>query len=222
VTTRNCKNAWHNETRRSQDAPVKRLTPASDGAGSRGGNVRSVSEARELQAKQKAKRYWAAAIDEQIRRTLIETGCFHADDLDPLGIPPEHSNLKGTRSAWFRNQGLMEKTGAERKVSHKAANGRKAPIHRITAKGRAKLVGTGAGASLARGASQGASSRSGEPAQSDTGVPNPQGPGGVASSPFGAGDGSSEAASGDSPWSPDASPEPLELLPPPNPEAWAA
>jgi hypothetical protein len=110
------------------------------GVGSRGGNVRDLDTARDLQAQVKDKRDWRAAIDEQIRLTLLETGYFHADDLDELRIPPEHAQLKGTRSAWFRNQGFMEKTGAERKVAHKAANGRKAPIHRITPKGRRELT----------------------------------------------------------------------------------
>lgn len=81
------------------------------------------------------------ALVEQIRHTLIETGYFHADDLDQLGVPPEHCNLKGSRSAWFRNKGFMESTGVYRKVAHPAANGRKAPTYRITEKGRAKLVG---------------------------------------------------------------------------------
>jgi hypothetical protein len=120
---------------------------ARTGVGSRGGNVRSVQEARDLQSEQRAKRDWAAAIDEQIRRALIETGYFHADDLDPLGVPPEHCNLKGSRSAWFRNKGFMESTGVYRKVSHPAANGRKAPTYRITTKGRAKLVGVDVGSS---------------------------------------------------------------------------
>lgn len=125
---------------RSGDAE-KALGSAQDaGAGSRGGNVRSVQEARDLQTEQREKRYWAAAIDEQIRRTLVETGYFHADDLDPLGVPPQHCNLKGTRTAWFRNQGFMEKSGVERKISHAAANGRKAAIHRITKKGRDHLL----------------------------------------------------------------------------------
>jgi len=113
------------------------------GVGSRGGNVRDLDMARDLQAQVKDKRDWRDAIDEQIRRTLLETEYFHSDDLDVLGIPPEHVQLKGTRSAWFRNQGFMEKTGDERKVAHKAANGRKAPIHRITSLGREKLVGIG-------------------------------------------------------------------------------
>lgn len=142
----------------------KALGSAQDaGVGSRGGNVRGLDEARDLQAQQKAKRDWAGAIDEQIRRTLLATGFFHADDLDPLGVPPEHCNLKGTRTAWFRNQGLMEKSGAERKISHKAANGRKAAIHRITKKGREELVGLDAGSSSGDRVASVESGESGEP-----------------------------------------------------------
>lgn len=142
-----------------------------DGVGSRGGNVRDLDTAGDLQAQQKEKRDWRDAIDEQIRRTLLETGFFHADDLDALGVPPEHAQLKGTRSAWFRNQGFMEKTGAERKVSHKAANGRKAAIHRITKLGREKLAGVGAGShSKPTGfLGEGGGARSRPPASTDPG-----------------------------------------------------
>lgn len=136
-----CRSRHKNELRR-QSPSATRVNGQESGVGSRGGNLRSVQEARDAQATVKAKRDWSGAIDEQIRRTLIETSYFHADDLDPLGVPPEHCNLKGTRTASFRNRGYMEKSGAERKVSHAAANGRKAPIYRITQKGREKLSGT--------------------------------------------------------------------------------
>jgi hypothetical protein len=151
---------------------------ASDGSGSRGGNVRDLDTARDLQAHVKAKRDWSGAIDEQIRLTLLETGYFHADDLDELRIPPEHVQLKGTRSAWFRNQGFMEKTGAERKVSHKAANGRKAAIHRITPKGRQALtVGVGGGSAEALSPSASAAGHSLHPGEQSapTGAPSPKG-----------------------------------------------
>lgn len=133
-----------------------------NGAGSRGGNVRDLDTARELQGQVKDKRDWRGAIDEQIRRTLLETGYFHADDLDALCIPPEHAQLKGTRSAWFRNQGYMEKTGDERKVAHEAANGRKAPIHRITLKGRELTAGVDV--------SRGATSREAEDSSKGAGI----------------------------------------------------
>jgi hypothetical protein len=156
------------------------------GIGSRGGNVRELDTARDLQAQVKDKRDWSGAIDEQIRLTLLGTGYFHADDLDPLGVPPEHAQLKGTRSASFRNQGFMEKTGAERKVSHKAANGRKAAIHRITPKGRRELT---AGVNADGDPSESGGNRSSDPAstppvsvhpgeqtaQPNAGAPQPKG-----------------------------------------------
>jgi hypothetical protein len=107
-------------------------------------------------------------------RTLLETGYFHADDLFDLGVPPEHDAIKGSQTAAFVCRGHMVKAG-ERKCSHKAANGRKAKIYRITTKGRAKLVGTTAGALPP---AQGASSRSGETPNtargSGAGVPSSQ------------------------------------------------
>ena len=225
-----CRSAHHNEQRRLGVGTDKRLTPGSDGAGSRGGNVRSVSEARDLQAQKRVKRDWSSAIDEQIRRTLIETGYFHADDLDALGVPPEHCNLKGTRAASFANRKLMERSGVERKVSHKAANGRKAPIYRITAKGRAQLVGSDTGTPHVlpgvpgpreqrshgeAACSPAPSVASGEPAQSNAGLPTPQGEGGATTSvPLGAGDELDRVASGETALpteAPDAPPEPLKL-----------
>lgn len=192
--------------------------------GSRGGDVRSVQDARDLQAGVKDKRDWSGAIDEQIRRTLLETGFFHADDLDALCVPPEHSQLKGTRSAWFRNQGFMEKTGAERKVSHKAANGRKAAIHRITPKGRLKLTAGLGGGSASTSApdapAAGHSLQPGEP-QRPTGAPTSKESGRVTNPPVpSASDQSSPVAASTS--HDEAAGETLSLLPPPDPEAWAA
>jgi hypothetical protein len=131
-------------------AGEKALGSAQDGVGSRGGNVRGMDEARDLQTESKDKRDWAGAIDEQIRHTLLATGAFHADDLDELQVPPEHSNTKGLRIGSFSRRELMESTGVYRTVSHAAANARKAPIYRITEKGRqelSKLVGVDAGGS---------------------------------------------------------------------------
>ncbi len=199
-----------------------------DGAGSRGGNVRDLDTARDLQAQVKAKRDWRDAIDEQIRLTLLETGYFHADDLDELCVPPEHAQLKGTRSAWFRNQGFMEKTGAERKVSHKAANGRKAAIHRITPKGRRELT-AGVGARMRQGEPSplagDACLHPGEPQRRPTGNPldrsgpsSPNPPVQGASATTGESPAVTSHAAGDS-----ARPhEVLSLLPEPDPESWAA
>jgi len=119
------------------------------GTGTRGGNVRNLTEARGLQEEQKEKARWTLIVREHIARTLLETCYFHADDLDALGVPPSHCNVKGSQIGSFRSRGLMEKTGQERKVSHAAANGRKAPIYRVSAKGRKELskmlVGVGGG-----------------------------------------------------------------------------
>jgi hypothetical protein len=108
-----------------------------------------MDEARDVQASVKDKRDWAGAIDEQIAGTLLAAGAFHADDLDELGVPPEHANTKGLRIGSFSRRKLMESTGVYRTVSHAAANARKAPVYRITEKGRqelSKLVGHRAGA----------------------------------------------------------------------------
>lgn len=161
------------------------------GVGSRGGNVRDLDTARELQGQVKDKRDWRDAIDEQIRLILLETGYFHADDLDELRIPPEHAQLKGTRTAWFRNQGFMEKTGAERKVAHKAANGRKTPIHRITPKGRRELTAGVRAEASAEGthangqAAYEAPTSCPDPGEQSapTGAPSPKGPGGATNKP---------------------------------------
>lgn len=216
-----------------------------DGVGSRCGNVRDLDTARELQGQVKDKRDWSGAIDEQIRRTLLTTGYFHADDLDPLGVPPEHAQLKGTRSAWFRNQGFMEKTGAERKVAHKAANGRKAHIHRITPKGRRELT-AGVGSENREGSAVRESNSTldrpapvsvGEPTgarssltahpgvqSAPTGVPSEETDRLGLSSPNppvpSVSDQSSPVA--DSTSHDEVTGETLSLLPPPDPEAWAA
>jgi len=204
-----------------------------DGSGSRGGNVRDLDTARDLQAQVKAKRDWSGAIDEQIRLTLLATGYFHADDLDELCVPPEHAQLKGTRSAWFRNQGFMEKTGAERKVSHKAANGRKAAIHRITPKGRRELtVGVGAGGEKPRQGESLSRVRENPLASADPGEPQRRPTGNTSdrsgsSSPNPPAGGASEKDGGSG--VPSQAPEPaarpyeaLSLLADVDPEAWAA
>jgi hypothetical protein len=170
--------------------------------GSHGGNVRELDTARELQATVKAKRDWSGAIDEQIRRTLIGTGYFHADDLDALEVPPEHCNLKGTRAAWFRNRRLMESTDVYRKVSHAAANGRKQPIYRVTPKGRRELTAGLGGGSV------------------DSVTPNAESAAGNSPQP---GEQSAPASGKGSGASSRLAPEPaLSLLPDPDPETWAA
>jgi hypothetical protein len=110
------------------------------GVGSRGGNVRSVTEARQLQTASKGLDRWRLVMEVQIHRTLLATGHFHVDDLDCLGLPPEAFEVRGTLVSAVRASGVMRSTGVTRKVAHKAANARKAPIYAITPKGRTELT----------------------------------------------------------------------------------
>jgi hypothetical protein len=109
------------------------------GLGTRGGNVRSVTEARQLQTASKALDRWRLAMEVQIHRTLLATGHFHIDDLDCLNLPAEAFKVRGTLVSSVRRSGVMRSTGVYRKVSHKAANGRPAPIYEITPEGRTEL-----------------------------------------------------------------------------------
>jgi hypothetical protein len=109
------------------------------GVGTRGGNVRSVQEARDLQTASKQLDRWRLAMEVQAHRTLIQTGHFHVDDLDALNLPPEAFGVRGTLVNSIRCTGVMESTGVYRKVAHAAANARKAPIYRITETGRQEL-----------------------------------------------------------------------------------
>ena len=196
---KDCNNAWHNEQRRSRRSTNKHLTPVSGTEGSRGGNVRSVSEARELQEQQKDKARWTLILREHMARTLLATGYLHADDLYELGVPPKHDAIKGSQTAAFVCRGWMTKAG-ERKCSHKAANGRKAKIYRLTDKGRQELQalvgdsgrsissaaaavsGENPGADAAPGVLTGGSAQGSAPGSSDqplvgvsAGRPTPQG-----------------------------------------------
>lgn len=103
-----------------------------------------------------------------------------------------------------------------RKSSVPTRKGAKSGVYVFTTKGRAQLVGH----RTVDGGNGGPVS--GEPAQSNAGVPEPRGPGGM-NVPSCTGTEQSESASGvSSPQAPDASPEPIELLPAPDPKAWAA
>lgn len=155
--------------------------------GSRGGNLRSVGEAREAQESSKEKARWTLIAREHIARTLTTTGYFHADDMAPLGIPEQHCNVIGSQIASYVNRKLMKKVG-ERKCSHKAANGRKAAIYRITDLGRDRLVGISTGVPSPQGTEGGLSpaGTSADPGESRTGGRGEPGPENrVAASPLG-------------------------------------
>lgn len=79
------------------------------------------------------------------------TGQFHADDLEPLGIPDEHRNVIGSQIAKLVNQKWIVECGRRKSVVP-SRNGAKSNEYRLTERG---VAGLGAG------------------------VPKPQGPGGA-------------------------------------------
>lgn len=102
-------------------------SPDKGRTGSRGGTVRSVEEARELQEASAEKAEWSLKVRRQIALSLLTTGRYHPDDLDCLGIPPACANVIGAQTNSFSRRHFMFEVG-RRKISHKAANGRKAAI----------------------------------------------------------------------------------------------
>lgn len=210
-----CRSRYKNE-RRKQSASDTRVSPVSGGVGSRGGNVRSVGEARQLQTASKPLDRWRLVMELQIHRTLLATGGFHVDALDELDLPPEAFAVRGTLVNSVRARGVMESTGEYRKVAHAAANARKAPIYRITQKGRqelTKLVGPGADQQREVGVHG--------PANPTASIQSGESQRGRDRQVRGTGSGR-KATAADKPARLSDSPETLPLLPEPDPEAWAA
>lgn|GEM_PF-5591368 len=77
---------------------------------------------------------------EQIGRTLLATGWFTADDLEPLGIPKRfRRSVHGSATGYFSGElGCMVEAG-RRKSERPARKGGKNTVFRITAKGRREL-----------------------------------------------------------------------------------
>lgn len=126
-----------------------------------------------------AKAHWSMAVREGIIEVL-RSGEFHADDLEPLGIPDEHRNIIGSQTAKLVNQKWMVECG-RRKSTLPSRNGAKSNVYRLTEHGRKCIAGLGAGLD-GRGTPSRASVESGESgigAGSGEGVPTPQGPGGA-------------------------------------------
>jgi len=232
-----CRSRYKNE-RRKQEASTTRVNAPSGGVGSRGGNVRSIEEARLLQSESQEKDRWRLIVQEQIIRTLLSTGYFHADDLEPLGVPAAHCNTRGAQVGSFRSRGLMEKTGEERKVAHAAANARKGQIFRISAKGRRELpkmlidvrrklagLGTDEASEEVAGLDSAElpvspapisaqSGESGVGAGSGEGVPTPRGPGGAnIGVPCCASTASPDSSTGDQGQARGAKGEPVDAVP---------
>jgi hypothetical protein len=115
--------------------------------GIRGGNVRSVQEARDLQATFKAD------LSTRIREAIVaalDRGQYHADDLAALDIPAEHLNCVGSQVALLVRQGVMKKVGMRRNRAA-ASNARWSGVYEYESNGRKKLVGVDAGVPSSQG-----------------------------------------------------------------------
>jgi hypothetical protein len=77
---------------------------------------------------------------EQIARTLLHTGWFTADDLEPLGIPQQYRrSVHGSATGYFSGElSHMEEAG-RRKSERPARKGGKNTVFRITVRGRREL-----------------------------------------------------------------------------------
>lgn len=154
-----------------------------------------------------AKDHWTTIVREGIidRLRANPTQPFHADDLEPLGIPDEHRNLIGSQIAKLVNQKWMVECG-RRKSTVSSRNGAKSNEYRLTELGRDRISGLDAGAlqieAPATTSSASVESGDGQPVEH---------PGDQA-----------KASGAPNPPALDASPESLSLLAEPDPEAWAA
>lgn len=83
---------------------------------------------------------WALIAREHVMRTLLATGYFTADDLDPLGIPAHYRrSVHGLVTAYFRGpRPYMEEAG-RRKSERPERKGAKNTIFRLTPHGRSEL-----------------------------------------------------------------------------------
>lgn len=79
---------------------------------------------------------------EQITRTLLATGFFTADDLEPLGIPEQYRrSVHGSATGYFSGEKLFMEEASRRKSERPERKGAKNTVFRITVKGRRELPG---------------------------------------------------------------------------------
>lgn len=79
---------------------------------------------------------------EQICRTLLATGYFTADDLEPLGIPKEYRrSVHGSATGYFSGEEPFMEEAGRRKSERPERKGAKNTVFRISAKGRRELPG---------------------------------------------------------------------------------
>lgn len=83
---------------------------------------------------------WTLIVREQIARTLHHTGYFSVDDLDALGIPPEHVNVCTSQIGSFASARHMRKLHWTRSEKTSRKGGIKWTFQ-ITETGREKLPG---------------------------------------------------------------------------------
>lgn len=82
---------------------------------------------------------------EHVRRTLVQTGYFHGDDLGCLGIPERYSrSIHGSVVGYYSGKGFMDAISL-RKSERPSRKGSKTPVYRITEKGRLEFGGAGLG-----------------------------------------------------------------------------
>lgn len=146
------------------------------------GTAHPLDDARGQVEEGKTASEWALIAREHVMRTLLGTGYFTADDLEPLGIPEHYRrHLHGLITAHFRGpEPYMEEAG-RRKSERPERKGAKNTVFRITAKGRRELpaklraltsgVGAGSSGQLDGDAS---ADRGGETTGVGAGVPSSQ------------------------------------------------
>jgi len=129
-----CKDAWHNEERRKRRAPATRVIGGSEG------ERQPLRAVRGQQEEGQASADYLILAREQIARTLLHTGWFTADDLEPLGIPQQYRrSVHGSATGFFSGeQPYMEEAG-RRKSERPERKGAKNTVFRITVKGRREL-----------------------------------------------------------------------------------
>ena len=106
--------------------------------GSRGGNVHSLTTAKQLHSAHKPE--LTELVTDTILRTLLKQDTVHGDDLAGLDLPAEHLNLVGTSFARLVNKGVIERVG-ERTSRNKASNGRRSGIYAFTDRSKRAMSG---------------------------------------------------------------------------------
>lgn len=177
---------------------------------------------------------WTLIARAHITHTLIATSYFSAEDFDALGIPPEHVNVCTSWIGHFSKRKVMEPI-SWRYSQKPSRKGGKVWTYRITQKGREELPAllqdtrselAGLGIDNSSEANMGAARKEDAVTSVDAepGEKENAGVGGSADSPaLAASHAGVTPSTGASPLPASAGePEPLSLLPEPDPKAWAA